>query len=118
MSCASTVPGASGLVASAGCDRAVAHVEEARLAADGQRAAAHELHARVLLRVVRGGDHDPALEPERADGEIDHLGADQPEVEDVGAGRRRAAITRPAIAGDESRMSRPTAIRRGSNCST
>ena len=66
--------------------RAVADLEQARLAADRQRAAPDDLHPRVLLRVVRGGDEDAAVEPELADGEVDHLGADQPEVEDVGAG--------------------------------
>ena len=65
--------------------RAVAHVEQARLAADRQRAAADDLHPRVLLRVVRGGDAHAALELELADRVVDHLGADQPEVEHVGA---------------------------------
>ena len=55
--------------------RAVADVEEARLAADRQRPAPHDLHPRVLLRVVRGGDLDAAVELELADREIDHLGA-------------------------------------------
>ena len=45
----------------------------------------------VLLRVVRGGDHDPALEIEVADGEVDHLGPDHPDVDDVGARLGRAA---------------------------
>ena len=59
-----------------------------------------------------------AVEPELADGEIEHLGADEPEVEHVGARVGGAAITAAAIAGAERRMSRPTAIRRGSNSST
>ena len=69
---------------------AVADVEEARVAADRQRAAADDLHPRVLLRVVRGGDGDAAVETELADGEVDHLGADHPDVEDVGAAVGRA----------------------------
>ncbi len=71
--------------------RAVADVEQARLAADRQRPAADDLHARVVLRVVRGGDGDAAVEPELADREIDHLGADEPELEHVGACLGRAA---------------------------
>src|ERR671936_311824 len=59
--------------------------------AEEQRAAADDLHARVLLRVVRGGDLDPAVEAEVADGEVEHLGADEPELEDVYAGLRGAA---------------------------
>ena len=85
-------------------------VEQARVAADGQRAAADDLHARVLLRVVRGGDHDPAVEVEVADGEIEHLRADEPDVDDVGAASAAPSITASAIDGEESRMSRPTAI--------
>ena len=63
---------------------------EPRVAADGQRARAHDLHPGVLLRVVRRGDAHAAVEPELADREVDHLGADEPEVEDVGAAVRRA----------------------------
>ena len=62
-----------------------AHVLEAGVAADGQGAGADDLHARVLLRVVRRGDADAAVEPELADGVVDHLGADHPEVADVRA---------------------------------
>ena len=97
MSCASIVPGtrlATWFRTVRLRNGAVADIEEARLAADRQRAAADELHPRVLLRVVRGGDHRAALEPERADREIDHLGADEPEVEDVGPGRGGAAHQR------------------------
>ena len=89
----------------------VADVEEPGVAADGQRAAAHDLHARVLLRVVRGGDHDPAVEPELADGEVEHLRADQPDVEDVRAAVGRALDHRLGHRRRGHRMSRPTAIR-------
>ena len=88
--------------------RAVAHVEQAGLAADRQRAAAHDLHPRVLLRVVRRGDRDAAVEPELADREIDHLRADEPEVEHVRAavggalahGRRHRRRREPHVAPD------------------
>src|SRR5438067_1737532 len=68
----------------------VAHVEEPRLAADRERAAPHDLHPDPLLRVVRGGDHDPAVEAFATDREVEHLGADQPDVEDLRAGVGRA----------------------------
>ena len=64
---------------------AVADLQQARVAADRQRAAADDLHARVLLRVVRGGDLDPAVQVEVADGEIEHLGADEADVDHLGA---------------------------------
>ena len=60
-------------------------VLEPRVAADGKRTGAHDLHPGVLLRVVRRGDAYAAVEAELADRVVDHLGADQPEVEDVGA---------------------------------
>ena len=75
--------------------RAVADVQQPRLAADRQRAAPDDLHARVLLRVVRGGDADAAVEPELADREVDHLRADHPEVEDVRAAVGGALDHRP-----------------------
>ena len=98
---------------------AVAHVEEARLAADRKRAGADDLHPRVLLGVVRGGDADAAVEPELADGEIDHLRADEAEVEHVRAGIGRAVDQRAR----PSRARRPACRARprsscGSNCST
>ena len=65
----------------------IAHVQKSRLAADRQRAAADDLHPDVLLGIVRGGDLDPAVEPELADGEIEHLRPDHAEVEHVRAGR-------------------------------
>ena len=70
--------------------RAVADVEQARLAADGERTGPDDLHARVLLGVVRGGDRDPAVEAELADSEIQHLRSHEPEVEHLRAGARRA----------------------------
>ena len=79
----STVPARR--VAPLAADGAVADLEQPRLAADRQRAAAHDLHPGVLGGVVRGGDHDPAVEPELPGREVDHLGADHPEVGDVDA---------------------------------
>ena len=72
------------------CLRARAHLLEAGVATHGQRARADDLHARVLLRVVRGGDADAAVEPELADRVVDHLGADHSEVVNIGAAVRRA----------------------------
>ena len=64
---------------------ACAYLLEAGVAADRQRATSHDLHSRVAARVVRRGDADPAVERELADREVEHLGPDEPEVEDVGA---------------------------------
>ena len=77
---------ASGLPRARHRQRAVAHVEQARVAADRQRPAAHDLHPGVLLRVVRRGHRDAAVELELADREIDHLRADHPEIEHLGSG--------------------------------
>src|SRR5438874_776222 len=66
-------------------ERPVAHVEQPRLAADGQRSRTDDLHAGVLLRIVRRGHGDAAVESARADREIEHLRPDHPDVEDVGA---------------------------------
>ncbi len=67
---------------------AVADVEQPGVAADRKGTAADDLHAGVLLRVVRRGDADAAVEAVRADGVVDHLGADHPDVAHVGAGVR------------------------------
>ena len=69
---------------------AVADLQQARVAADGQGSAADDLHARVLLRVVRSRDLDAAVQVEVADREIDHLGAHEPDVDHVGARRGRS----------------------------
>ena len=91
---------------------AVADVEESRVAAHGQRPAAHDLHAGVLLRVVRRGDHDPAVELEVTDREIDHLGTDKADVEHLATragrpvddrlGHRRRRDSHVAADGDAS----------------
>ena len=86
----STVPRVARPVRDCPSKRAVAHVEQARIAADRHGARAHDLHPGVLLRVVRGGDHDPAVEAERADREVDHLRPDEPDVDHVGARLGRA----------------------------
>ncbi len=72
------------------CLRAAPHVLEPGVAADRERPGADDLHPGVLLRVVRCGDDDAAVEAELADGVVEHLGADHPEVEDVGAAVRGA----------------------------
>ena len=83
--------------------RAAANLEEPRISADRQRASADDLHARVLLRVVRGGDREATVQVQLSDAEIEHLGADHPHVDDIharvedtldrrpGHGRRRDA---------------------------
>jgi hypothetical protein len=48
---------------------------------------------------VRRGDRDPAVEPELADREIEHLRADQAELEDVRSAGDRAANRRLGHAG-------------------
>ena len=65
--------------------RAGADLVETGVASDRQRAAADDLHPRVLLGVVRSGDADPPVEAELADGVVEHLGPDQAEVEHLGA---------------------------------
>src|ERR1041385_1602154 len=50
-----------------------------RLASDRQRPAPHDLHPRVLLRIVRGGHADAAVELELPDREVQLLGADEAE---------------------------------------
>jgi hypothetical protein len=92
---------------------AVADVEQPRLPTDGERTAADDLHPGVLLRIVRRRDHDPPVELEVADREIEHLRADHPEVEDIcarvgcalaGGGRhRRRRETHVAPDGDARR---------------
>ena len=97
----------------------VADVQQARVAADRQRAAAHDLHPRVLLRIVRRGHLDAAVEPEVTDREVEHLGADEPDVDRPRPPRTRRPRSPPAPStATRRRMSRPTAIRSGSNCST
>ena len=60
------------------------------VAAQRQRPLPYELHAVVLRRVVRGGDHGAAVQPSRGDAEVQHLRGDQPEVDRGGAARGRA----------------------------
>ena len=72
-------------------ERPLADLEQARVAAHRAGTATHDLHPRVLLRVVRRGDGDPAVEAKLADGVVEHLGADHPDVDDVGAAVERSA---------------------------
>lgn len=75
-------------------DDAVADSVQARVAADGLRRLAHQLHAVVALGVVAGGDHDAAAGLLVAGGEVDFLGAAQADVDDVGAAFGDAADER------------------------
>ena len=94
--------------------RAVADVEQAGVAADGERAAADDLHPRVVLGVVRGRHGHPTVETELADGEVEHLRADHPDIEDLGssfggaaddcAGHRRRGHAHVAPHGDSLRL--------------
>ena len=63
----------------------VAQLADPRVPGERQGTALHELRARIGLRVVRGGAHQPAVELPRADRPVEHLGADHPDVEHVGA---------------------------------
>ena len=61
-------------------ERTRPHLLEAGVAPDRQRAAAHDLHPGVLARVMRGGNADPAVEPELADRVVHHLRPHEPDV--------------------------------------
>ena len=77
-------------------ERPVAHLLDAAVAAQRQRAATHDLHAVVLLGVVRGGHDQTALVAVLADGVVEHLGADETDVVDVAARVERRADRRLA----------------------
>ena len=61
-----------------------ADLVEPRIAADRARALPHQLHPVVVDGIVARGDHDAAGEAARGGRPVDHLGAAEPEVEDVG----------------------------------
>ena len=63
----------------------VAQLADARVAREGERAALHELRARVGRGVVRGGAHQPAVELARPDGPVQLLRPDHPDVDHVRA---------------------------------
>ena len=72
-----------------------ADVADAGVARQRERALAHELGPGVRLRVVRRRAHEPAVEPARADEEVEHLRPDHPGVEHVGAlGQHPVAVAR------------------------
>ena len=78
---------------------------------DGAGTAEAELHAVVLRRVVRGGEHRPGR-VERAGGEVHEVGGHQAEVDDVDALlERRRAANASTSSGPDGRMSRPTSTR-------
>ena len=91
VTCADGAPLVGGLKIA---QRAIADVEQPGLPADGQSAAPDDLHARELLRVVRGGDADPAVEAPLADCVVQHLRSDHPDVDHVGAAVRQALDNR------------------------
>ena len=72
-------------------ERALLDLVEARVRADREGAAADDLHAVVGGRVVRRGHLQAALVAVLADREVEHLGADLTQVDDVRAGLGRAA---------------------------
>ena len=88
----------------------VADVAQPGVAAERQRLGAHHLDAVVLRRVVRRGDLRAAFEARAGDGEVHHVGRHHPVVDDVGALRARALDEGSASEGEDSRMSRETAI--------
>ena len=68
---------------------------QAAVAGQRDAAALDHLRARVGLRVVAGGAHQAAVEVARADEPVEHLGADQPGVDDVRAlGDHAVAVAR------------------------
>jgi len=69
-------------------ERAPHELGHTLLAGEGQGSLADELHAVVLRRIVRGRDHRAAVEPALGDPEVEHLGRDQPDVEDRRPGGR------------------------------
>ncbi len=72
---------------------------DAGLARQWQRPGQHELGARVLGRVVAGGDLRPGIEVPIGDGEVDHLGRRQPQLGHVRAGLDGAVGQRVGDAG-------------------
>ena len=67
---------------------------------------------------MRGGDLDAALVAVLADGEVEHLGADLAQLDDVGALLGGAPAAASASSGEVRRMSWPIAIVAGSNAAT
>ena len=96
----------------------VAKLEQSRLAADRQGNLSHDLHSRVLLWIVRGGDGDSTVEAEVADREMTISVPTRPRSNHLGSPAERPRISDAAIDGDERRVARPTATLLGTNCST
>ena len=86
----------------------LAQLADARVAGERERAALHELRARVGRRVVRGGAHEPAVELARADRPVQLLGPDHPDVDHVAPSSAMPRAYSAAMLGAESRMSRPS----------
>ena len=99
-------------------DRLTALLElgDALLAAERQRPCADELHAVVLRRVVRCGDHGAAVEAARGDAVVEHLGGDQAEVDGRGAGGGGARGEGARAPLDEGRGSMPAPTVEAPSC--
>ena len=65
--------------------RETADLLEPRAAPDGLRAAARDLEAVVVRRIVRGGHLHPTRAAEQMDGEVDHRGVHPAEVDHMGS---------------------------------
>ncbi len=84
-------------------DRRQARIERDRL---GLRT--RELHPVILRRIVRRRDHHAAVEGELADGEVERVGRNHPDIDDVGArfgrttgkGVEQLLARRPHVAAD------------------
>ena len=72
---------------------------QAGVAAHRQRAPANDLHAVVAARIMRRGDLDAALVPVLADREVQHLGADLAQPDDIRTLVGRAFGDRPGEIG-------------------
>ena len=60
-------------------------LRESGVASDRERAATDDLHPGVLLRVVRRGDADAAVEAELGNRVVEHLRPHEPELDGLGA---------------------------------
>ena len=64
------------------------------IGADRPRVLADQLQAVVVLGIVTGGDHDPAVEFQVEGGEVDLFGAAQPDVQHLHTGLDQSAAHR------------------------
>ena len=96
---------------------ALLELRDAGVAAERQRALPHQLHAVVLRRVVRGRDHDAAVQPLRGDPEVQHLRGHEAEVERRGAPAAAAPAAKASSSPrDDGRGSMPAPSRAAPSC--